>query len=531
MRSPVLGRGGIDLCVLVIENLVKRYGGTVALDGVSLDIREGEIHALVGENGSGKSTLCKVLFGDVSVAATGGYEGRIVLSGEPVSFSSSEDALDHGVVLVHQELSLIAGMTIAENVMLGREPVRTRAPLASIDRHAAERETARALADVGLQVAPGALTGELPISTQQLVEAARAFSRSDIKVLVLDEPSAALSTAESEALVRLMRTLARTGVGILLVSHRLSEVIDVADRVTVLRDGRVAGTFEASAVTVAGLARLIVGEGEAAPVPRVRTTSSAKALSLHDLRVAMPGDPLRGLSLAVHAGEIVGITSQAGHGRLALGNGLLGIYPAHGSVCVSGASVTLGDVAAMERAGMSVVHEDRREVGLDTAASVALNIALPSLVAGRRFVRAAWLPGGGFPDHVAIDGAAEALVERFDIRCTSVKQPVGELSGGNQQKVAIARGVASEPAVLVVVEPTRGVDVRVRTTVLEALCSIADEGVGVLVVSGEVGELERVCDRIVVLREGRAAAEYAAPFDAVEIELAVLGEHAEVECV
>lgn len=516
--------GEAQLSTLVIERIVKRFGNTVALDCVSLEIRAGEIHALVGENGSGKSTLCKIISGDQELAGTDMHEGRVLLDGEPVAFTSPEDALRHGVAMVHQDVSLIPQMTVAENVTLGREPTLRMRPLAPVDEKAAQAASQNALAGLGVALDPGALAGELPIGAQQLVEAARESSRAGIKILVLDEPSAALSRTESELLLKLMTTLAGAGVAVLFVSHRLSEVLQVAHRVTVLRDGRVAGTVEAAEVSTVKLARLMVGDDDSDPVERAGSALDSIALEMQGLRVSMPGDPLRGLSLSVRRGEIVGVTSQAGHGRLAVGNGLLGFYPASGTLLVAGASVPIGSPVAMERAGLSVVHEDRREVGLELGESVAMNIALPSLIAGRRFLTARWFPGGGFPDDAAIHSAAEELVERFDVRCVDVGQAVGELSGGNQQKIAIARSVASKPTALIVVEPTRGVDVRAKDTILAALGSIADEGVGVVVVSGDVGELDRICDRIVVLREGRKSAEYLPPFDAVEIELAVLGE-------
>lgn len=525
-RWPSNGRA-VGLDVLVVENISKRYGNTVALDNVSFDVRAGEVHALVGENGSGKSTLCKVLFGDHAIRDTGGHGGQILLDGEPVAFRSSHDALNHGMALVHQEMSLVPEMSVAENVTLGNEPLKGRGMLASVDRRMAERFTIDALASLGVSIDPAAITGELPVGAQQLVEAAREFSRAGVKVLVLDEPSAALSTAESESLVRMMRSLADTGVAVLFVSHRLREVLDVADRITVLRDGRLVGTVERGSADAVGLIRMMVGEDSADSVRRHSSIRDSDALRMHSVNVPMPGDPLRDLSLEVKAGEIVGVTSQSGHGRLALCSGLLGFYPIGGALFIDGAEVFAGDPVRLERAGMSVIHEDRRYVGLDLNESVALNIALPSLVAGRRFVKLGWLPGGGFADEDAIREAAVQLIERFDIRCSGPLQPVGELSGGNQQKVAIGRGVASEPSVLMVSEPTRGIDVRAKDMVLSALGSIADEGVGVVVVSGEVLELERICDRIIVLRDGRVKAEFSPPFSEIDIELAVLGESAE----
>lgn len=510
--------------VLSIEDLTKRYGGTVALDGVTLEVRAGEIHALVGENGSGKSTLCRILLRDPVIERSGGYEGRIVLDGDVVNFASTAEALAHGLALVHQEPSLVEGMTVAENVALGGELTRGSGPLASVDDAACAASARSALAGLGVAVDVSAPVGELSIGTQQLVEAAREFGRASVKALVLDEPSAALSKGESESLCQAMRAASDGGTAVLFVSHRLAEVLETADRVSVLRDGRLVATVAAAETNAAELARLMLGiDGETAG-HRASSATSETTLAIEHLTVSMPGEVLRDFSLSVRAGEIVGITSQAGHGRLALGNGMLGLYPASGELTVAGVPVAIGDAADMERRGLSVVHEDRRSIGLDLEESIALNMVLPSVVAGRGYVHAPWLPGGGFLHRRSIRSAAEELVARFGIRCTSVEQRVGALSGGNQQKVAIARGLASRPSALIVAEPTRGIDIGAKEAILGALGSIAEQGVAVVVVSGEVVELERVCDRIIVLRDGRIAEQFSPPCDTLQIELAVLGE-------
>jgi simple sugar transport system ATP-binding protein len=510
--------------VLSIESLTKHYGGTVALDGVSLEVRAGEIHALVGENGSGKSTLCKILLGDPVIEETGGYAGRVALDGESVHFGSVAEALARGIALVHQEPSLVERMSVAENVTLGAEPTRGTGPMPPVDDAASAVRATEALARLGVSMDVSAMVTELSIGTKQLVEAAREFGRASVKALVLDEPSAALSRGESESLCCAMRTAADEGVAVLFVSHRLAEVLETADRVSVLRDGRLVATMPTAQTSAAELARLMLGSDGEVVGRRHSSARGERVLTLRDLSVAMPGDRLRALSLEVRVGEIVGVTSQAGHGRLALANGLLGLYPARGELTVAGASVAVGDAMAMEQAGLSVVHEDRRGVGLEPDESIELNIVLPSLVAGRAFTCMPWLPGGGFLDRRAMRAAAEELAERFDIRCISVEQNVGSLSGGNQQKVAIARGVASRPRALIVAEPTRGIDIGAKEAILAALGSIAEQGVGVVIVSGEVAELERVCDRIVVLRDGSIAEQFTPPCDVLEIELAVLGE-------
>ncbi|MDO8963286.1 MAG: sugar ABC transporter ATP-binding protein [Coriobacteriia bacterium] len=506
--------------------MTKRFGSAVALDCVSLEVRPGEIHALVGENGSGKSTLCRVLFGDPVIAETDGFEGRVLLDGEPVSVPGPIEALALGIGLVHQELALIPGMTVAENIALGVEPVSGRLPWAPVDTAAMRARAEQILARLGATVEPDRLVDDLPIGARQLVEAAREADRTALKTLILDEPSAALSASEAASLGTMMRSLAADGVGVLLVTHRLPEVVELADRITVLRDGRVVATLARGEADTFELARLMVGRDGDESVRTPGIPAGAPVLEIEELAVALPGDALAGLSLSVRGGEIVGVTAQSGHGRLAIAAGLLGLYHVSGRVVVDGRRLTPGDPVSLENGRLAIVSENRRDVGLALRESVALNIGFPSLVAGRRFVRAGHAPSGGLIDRAELESVAADLVARFDVRCDSVRQAVGELSGGNQQKVAIARAVAAGPRALVVAEPTRGIDVAAKEIVLRSLAGIATEGVAIVVVSGEVAELERLCDRIVVLRDGRAASEFRPPYDRVAIELAVIGEKA-----
>lgn len=510
--------------VLAAIGVTKRYGEAVALDGVDFAVEPGEVHALLGENGSGKSTLCKVLFAAPEILQSGGLEGSVTLDGRPVSFAGPAEALDAGVGLVHQELSLAGDLTVAENVTLGIEPVRGAGPLSPVDRERAEALARDALAGIGAAIEPSTPLRDLPIGAWQLVETARETSRAALRVLLLDEPSTALSAAEADGLAKMVRSLADAGVGVVLVTHRVPEALALADRVTVLRDGRVAASVPVSEADPARVAAWMVGDAAQAGNRTRRRTLGGIALSLEELVVSLPGDPLRALSLDVRAGEIVGVTSQAGHGRLALAAGLLGLARSTGRVTVAGTVVRPGTPGEALRSGLVVIHEQRDGVVLAPDESVAFNLFFASAVAGRGFVRSRRLPGGGLLDLASMERASEDIVERLGIRCSSVRQPVRELSGGNRQKVVIGQALAAEPRALVVAEPTRGIDVVARQRVHEELRRLADSGVAVLVVSGDAGELAVLADRIVVLRGGRAVAEHTAPFDPVRLELAVLGE-------
>ena len=506
---------------LRVEALTKRFGATLALDSVDITFERGEVHALVGENGSGKSTLAAILAGSPAIAETGGYEGVIELDGAPVQFCSPSEALAAGVGLVHQELSLIEGMTVAENVTLGREAVRARHPLAPLDRAAMRAITAEVLSRFNASFGPDDRVGDLPMGARQIVEAARQFARTELKVLILDEPSAALSTQEAASLVSVARAAAAAGAAVVFVSHRLDEVIEASDRITVLREGRVVGRLLAEDADPRGLAALMVGRDEDPPIRAERGACDQACLEITDLHVDMPGDPLCGLDVMVRRGEIVGLTGLAGMGRLALVAGLTGLFPARGEVDVDGRMIVPGDAGSALSAGLVLVHEERRGVGLALGESVALNVCWPSAYTAGRFTRWPRLPGRGVLSDRAMIEASEPYLERFDVRCASARQPVGELSGGNQQKVAFSRALMQGPRALIVAEPTRGIDISAKERLLTSLVEVASEGVAVLVVSGEIAELVRVCDRIITLKDGVTADEFSPPFDIIAIEVAL----------
>lgn len=520
--------------VLELRQIVKEYEGNRVLKGVSLAVRPGTIHAVVGENGAGKSTLMNVLFGMPVIRETGGFQGAVMLEGREAKFGGPADAMAAGLGMVHQEFMLVPGFTVAENIKLNREPSkpnllsRVLGPrLETIDRGTMGKDARQALDTVGLGIDEWLPMSGMPVGYMQFVEIAREVDKPDVKVLIFDEPTAVLAESEADQLLRVMKSLAAKGLGILFITHRLDEVLAVADDITVLRDGEVVATLDPKTTTVDRIAELMVGR----PAALVRHADAAAtadrpaALEVRDLRVNMPGERVEGMSFTVRRGEVLGIGGLAGHGKIGVANGLMGLYPATGSVTKDGQPFKLGDPRAAIRAGLAFVSEDRRGVGILPDESIELNIALTAMEAQNRFL----LPGPIAPlrllDGRAVRRHARDMIRRLDVRCTGPTQHVRRLSGGNQQKVCLARAITLEPDTLFVSEPTRGIDIGAKERVLDVLRELNRErGLTLIVTSSELAELRMVCDRILIVYHGRIEAELPPDAPDRDFGLAMAGE-------
>ncbi|MGE5528976.1 MAG: sugar ABC transporter ATP-binding protein [Patescibacteria group bacterium] len=513
-RSTAAG-SGTGPC-LRMEGVTKSYFGTTVLKNVDLEVAPGEIHALVGENGAGKSTLMNILFGMPVIHATGGFEGRVILDGRRVEIDSPRRAIELGIGMVHQEFMLLPGFTITENIKLNREISRANPisrilgrQLETLDMEAMHRDARRDLDRLGLSVDEWSPVGGLPVGYMQFVEIAREIDKDDVRLLVFDEPTAVLTESEADLLLGAMRRLAAEGIAVLFITHRLDEVLAVADRITVLRDGEVVARLPRSEARLERLAELMVGrrvERGVMPPRAAEPRDADLAVSIAGLSVAMPGESVRGLDLGVRRGEILGIGGLAGHGKLGVANGVMGLYPASGRVVKNGIPLSLNDPRAALRARMGFVSEDRRDVGLLMDESVELNIALSSMQAQNRFLRPGPFPALRLADRKAVRAHALRLIGELDIRCTSPAQPVRRLSGGNQQKVCLARVFTMEPEVLWVSEPTRGIDVGAKQVVLDLLVRFNRTlGTTIVMTSSELGELRKICDRIAIVYNGRVA--------------------------
>ncbi|HKQ18388.1 MAG TPA: sugar ABC transporter ATP-binding protein [Candidatus Eisenbacteria bacterium] len=501
--------------VLELRDIVKEYEGNRVLKGVSLSVKGGEVHALVGENGAGKSTLMNILFGMPVIHETGGYGGTVHLGGAPVRFTNPAQAMEAGLGMVHQEFMLLPGFRVAENIKLNREPSKPN-PISRVlgrrlellDTATMRRDGRRALDTVGLDIDEWLPVAGLPVGHMQFIEIAREVDKEQLKLIIFDEPTAVLTETEAERLLDSMRAFAARGVAVLFITHRLDEVKAVADSVTVLRDGEVAGRLDPKTTSILRIAELMVGRPAGAAAGRRGTDlGSEVALSVDRLNVRMPGEPVEDVSIEVRRGEILGIGGLAGHGKLGIANGIMGLYPGTGAVKLLGEPLPLNDPRGALERGLAFVSEDRRGVGLLGEESIELNIALSALEAHGRFLHPFPIPAFRSLDGKGMRAHAREMIQRLDVRTTGPEQQARRLSGGNQQKVCLARAMALRPRVLFVNEPTRGIDIGAKERVLQILVSLnREEGVTVIVTSSELAELRSLCDRIVLVYRGRVSA-------------------------
>jgi simple sugar transport system ATP-binding protein len=497
--------------LLELKNISKSYYGNQVLKDVSLSVHKGEIHGLVGENGAGKSTLMNVLFGMPVIHLTGGYEGGISLEGTPVSFQSPAQAMASGIGMVHQEFMLIPGFNVAENIKLNRE--NTRENLASrilgkrmrtIDIQKNREDSRRALDRLGMSLDESIPVGGLPVGYMQFIEVAREIDKENTRVVVFDEPTAVLTESEAEQFLETAQKLASEGLGVLFISHRLEEVKKICDRITVLRDGEVVASLQRGEASVEKIAELMVGRKISRITASTRKKSSKNVvLELKNITVDMPGERVNDLSMKIYEGEILGIGGLAGHGKIGIANGIMGLYPAGGVVLKNGRPLPLGNPMSMLNEGMAFVSEDRRGVGLLWDESIEQNIVIAAMQSQNRFLKKI-LPFIILEDGVKIKQHSLEMIRELDIRCLGPHQAVRRLSGGNQQKVCIARALTLSPDILFVSEPTRGIDIGAKRIVLDLLLKLNRERrVTVVMTSSELAELRSVCDRIAIIYQGR----------------------------
>jgi D-xylose transport system ATP-binding protein len=489
------------MALLELRDITKDFPGVRALDGVSFTLEKGEIHALCGENGAGKSTLIKTLCG---VNPWGTYGGEILLDGAPVRFQSLRDAEHHGIALIAQELALVPELSVMENMALGREPVRG----GLIRWDVVRRDAETALELVGLDVDPARAIKELGIGQQQLVEIGKALAKK-ARILVLDEPTAALTESDAARLMRLLVELRTSGVSCIYISHRLEEVFQIADRVTVLRDGRSVGGAPVREMTTEKVIGMMVGREVGALYPRPPHKPGVPLLKVENWTVEDPLVPgrqvLRNVSLEVREREIVGIGGLMGAGRTALVSSLFGAARSRvsGTLSLHGGPPRkpFGSPPEAIAAGLALVSEDRKRYGLVLDASVSENLTLASLL---RFVR-----GFLVDDHKRGEQAREEA-EALRVRAPSLGAPVRQLSGGNQQKVVLGKWLLTKPKVLFLDEPTRGVDVGAKSEIHRLIAELAEAGLGVVLVSSDLPELLGMSHRVLVLSLGAATAELSA---------------------
>ncbi len=492
---------GVDT-ILEMRGITKTFPGVNALDNVNLSVRAGEIHAVVGENGAGKSTLMKVLSG---VYPHGQYSGEIHFDGQERRFSGIADSEALGIIIIHQELALVPLLSIAENIFLGNEPARRGV----IDWHAAHVRSLALLAKVGLAESPATLITDLGVGKQQLVEIAKALSK-DVRLLILDEPTASLNESDSDALLALLLGLKAQGISCILISHKLNEISKVADSITVLRDGGTVQTLDcrAQAVSEDLIIRNMVGREMADRYPKRSPAIGQTVFEVSDWTVHhhMHADRqvVKGVGLYARRGEIVGIAGLMGAGRTEFAMSVFGRsygQGIRGTVRIDGRQVDVSTIGRAIEQGIAYVTEDRKGYGLVLDDEIRRNITLANLPA--------------VSSRLVIDEGREFAVateyrHKLNIRCAGVFQPVVNLSGGNQQKVVLSKWLFSQPTVLMLDEPTRGIDVGAKFEIYSIMAELAAEGRCIVMISSEMPELLGMCDRIYVMNEGRFVAEFSA---------------------
>ena len=491
MTDPILRTSGIT----------KRFHGIPALSNVSLEVEAGEVHAICGENGAGKSTLMKVLSG---VYPAGSFDGSIELEGAPVTFRSLSDSEAHGIVIIHQELALIPGLSVAENLFLGNEVLKA----GLIDWRETNERAAQLMARAGLDENPTALVSELGVGKQQLVEIAKALSK-DVKILILDEPTAALGAADSERLLELIEHLRAQGITCIIISHKLREVLQVADRITVIRDGEVVETMRRDDLDTdeGRIIRAMVGRDLDSLFPPRDPDIGDEILRVENWSVNHPGDPHRividDVSFSVRSGEIVAIAGLMGAGRTELAMSIFGrSYGSKitGSVYKKGKRIDVDTVRRAIENGIAYATEDRKHHGLNLIGDIQENV---SSVALRRLSR------GGLLDQFRERKIADAYRYKMNVKAPDVRAITGNLSGGNQQKVVLSKWLFANPDVLILDEPTRGIDVGAKYEIYGFINELAAQGKGIVLISSELPEVLGLSDRIYTLAEGRITAEGA----------------------
>ena len=501
--------------LLEMRSIKKDFFGNQVLTDINLTLAEGEVLGLCGENGAGKSTLMKILFGMDVIRETGGYEGEILLNGKPVRFATPFDALAAGIGMVHQEFSLIPGFTATENILLNREPKKRNViseifgeRLDTLDYNEMTGRAEAAIDKMGFKIDKGMRINEMPVGHKQFTEIARELSKDNLKLLILDEPTAVLTEKEADALLSSIRSMSEKGIAVIFITHRLHEILSVCDKVVVMRDGYVVSDVPAAETSVSEISKWMVGRSvENTGSIDIRDTSKSKTMmSIRNLWVDMPGETVRNVTLDIKEGEILGIGGLAGQGKLGIPNGIMGLYEAGGTVELDGKPIPLNSPRKCLDASLAFVSEDRRGVGLLLDETLEWNVAFPAMQVQNKFLKR-YLGGlVKWRDEKAIREVTDRYIEELAIKCTGSKQKARELSGGNQQKICLAKAFALEPKFLFVSEPTRGIDIGAKALVLQALKKFNREsGVTVVMISSELEELRQICDRIAIVSGGRIA--------------------------
>lgn len=528
-----------DKYLLKMEHISKDFYGTKVLQDVSLSVKPGEVIGLVGENGAGKSTLMNILFGEPIIHETGDFEGKIIFNGKEVYFASPNDAINAGIGMVHQEFYLIPEFTAIENILLNREPTKYHFlseifgdKLNILDRKEMKKRAVEAIKLLEVMLDPEMMIKDMPVGYKQYTEIAREIGSKLTKLLVMDEPTAVLTESEADIVIKAIRKLADKGVSVIFISHKLQEIFNVCDRIIVLKDGIIQKELIPSETNHREVAETMVGNELSKNIWKTREIRkfNKTILEVNDLWVDMTGAQVNGVNFDVKKGEIFGIGGLNGQGKIGIANGIMGICPTEGEVKFKGKSVRLNDTKYVLEQGMAFVSEDRRGLGLLLDQPIYLNIAFTVMQIKNKFILP--LVGGFFKwrlDKEMLKIGRE-FIKSLEIKCENEKQLVRELSGGNQQKICLAKAFVLKPEILFVSEPTRGIDVGAKSLVLDTLRYYNKEyGITIIIISSELEELRSVSDRIAIVSEGKISGILPPTAEPAEFGLLMLGEKVELK--
>ena len=499
------------MSLLEVKNISKFYGENQVLKDISINIKKGEIHGLVGENGAGKSTLMNIMFGMPVIHSTGGFEGEMTLDGEVFAPKTPMEAMDLGIGMVHQEFMLIPGFTITENIKLNRENTKPTIlskvlgpKLEKLDIDKMRKDSKAALKKLHMDIDEFLPVSGLPVGYMQFIEIAREIDKSNLKLLILDEPTAVLTESEAERFLEVIKDLTDMGIGMLFITHRLNEIKNVTDSLTILRDGKLVKSIATKDINIIEMAKLMVGREVKASISETKNYDEELEtfIKLEDFVVNMPGERIRGIDLDIKKGEILGIGGLAGQGKIGLANGIMGLYPTKGKLIKEGKEMPLNNPREMLMGKVAFLSEDRKGVGLLLDDPIDLNIAFTTLEIKEKFIKK--IGPLKMVNKSEIKSHGEQMIKDLDIRCTGPGQDTRYLSGGNQQKVCIARALTLEPELLMVSEPTRGIDIGAKNLVLDTLVNLNKEkDTTIIITSSELAELRQISDRIVIISEGK----------------------------
>lgn len=474
--------------VLEMKDISKTFPGVVALDHVQLQVKPGEVHALMGENGAGKSTLMKILMGIYTKDAG----GEILFDGKPYHVTNPKEAMDQGVAMIHQELNPILDMPVYENIFVGRELRKN----GLVDKKAEIEQAQKLIEECGLHVSPRETLRNLTVAQCQLIEIIKAIS-ANAKVIIMDEPTAAITEREVELLFGHIRRLKEKGVAIIYISHRMAEIFSICDRVSVYRDGQYIGTGDTKDLDEPQLIKMMVGREITDVYPKLEAAKGEVVFEARD--IVRADHKVKGVSLSVRKGEILGIGGLVGAGRSELVEGIFGMHPlSGGEIFVKGRKVKVSSPQDIIKEGVALITEDRKATGLNLTGTVNDNIAM---VAIKKLLTK------GLYDKSKAQKASQAYIDKLNIKTPSVNQIVGNLSGGNQQKIVISKWLLNDPDIIILDEPTRGIDVGAKRDIYLLLGSLVQQGKAVIMISSEIPELMGICDRIVVMCEGKYSGE------------------------